>query len=99
MLVFDILDPGSSTNVFTVKSRKFGVLGTILFRSFSNLSFWEVDIKYLTLPHPQLFIFSFSLSNMCFVCIKETSQGDGFLYTLYSFFYFFILSRRYNRYV
>ena len=37
MLIFDILDPGSSSNLFI--SCKFEVLGTILFQSFSNLSF------------------------------------------------------------
>ena len=34
----------------------------------------EVNIKIF---NPQkMIIFSFSLSNMCFVCVKETSHGD-----------------------
>ena len=46
----------------------------ILFRSIENSNYWEVDI--INIKRPKMIIIIFFLSNICFLCIKETSHGD-----------------------
>ena len=69
----------------TVESRKFKVLGTSDFiRSIESSNYREVDIR---IYNPQKWIIiSFFQSNTCFVCVKETSQGDvSFMHTKHVF--------------
>ena len=46
----------------------------VLFQIISSLNYGEVEITYFK---PKNYYYQvFSLSNLCFGCVKETSQGD-----------------------
>ena len=45
-----------------------------LFPSIKISNYRELIMR--TYNHPKMTIIDFSLSNICFVCIKKTSQGD-----------------------